>query len=310
MRSSYPKWANENRIAVSQELVDNIINDRNNSLNKGLDLIAQNLDRINQLSQNKLNDFYQAENLDHKENLNKIISNSNNSNLSNFTQITNRHEETNENNKSNRFDNNVTSMILSDKSLSFNEPTHSHQHKNLIPKSISSQVSNRKPDETISLRDTDQDGDKEAGFKRNSEDSNQKNQTVRQLIASTLPARSDQNNRNEEIQSSTAHLNFAGLGTTGNILIKEYEQEIKRQDSNIEFTATSNTLGALINASLTKVSLDEVHQQSNDVIFKNVQNGSSKSHSNYNSPILEEPEQSFESYKEVSYRKDDSAKNK
>ena len=273
-----------------------------------MDLIAQNLDRINQLSQNKLNDFYQAENLDHKENLNKIISNSNNSNLSNFTQITNRHEETNEN-KSNRFDNNVTSMILSEKSVSFNEPAYSH--KNLIPKSVSSQVSNRKPDETFSLKDIDQEEENEAVLKRNSEDSNQKNQTIRQLIASTLPARNDQKtNKNEEIQSSTAHLNFAGLGTTGNILIKEYEQEIKRQDSNIEFTATSNTIGALINASLTRVTLDEVHQQSNDVVFKSVQNGSMKSQSNYNLPILEEPEQSFESYKEVSYRKEDSSRNK
>ena len=59
LRTAHPKWTNENRVGLS----GTINNDRIQTLNRGNELIAENLTRIEQLNQNKLNDLYHEESL-------------------------------------------------------------------------------------------------------------------------------------------------------------------------------------------------------------------------------------------------------
>ena len=60
MRTAYPKWSSDNKVALSQEQLDNR---GAYSLNQGIGLIAENLQRIDQLKKSKLNDLYREESL-------------------------------------------------------------------------------------------------------------------------------------------------------------------------------------------------------------------------------------------------------
>ncbi len=52
----------DNRIALNQEVVENILNDKNYSLNHGVGLVASNLQKINVLNENRISDKYREPN--------------------------------------------------------------------------------------------------------------------------------------------------------------------------------------------------------------------------------------------------------
>jgi len=61
LRTAYPQWSSENRVAQAAGLQNN--DARQYTLSKGAELIAENLHRIEQLNQSKLNDLYREESL-------------------------------------------------------------------------------------------------------------------------------------------------------------------------------------------------------------------------------------------------------
>ncbi len=78
-----------------------------------------------------------------------------------------------------------------------------------------------------------------------------KNEFIKKLISTTMAEYEKGNTiaNNNKIDMHTN--NFGGLNTTGNILIKEYEQEVQRQDTDMNGTLNAtNTMGitALVEA--------------------------------------------------------------
>lgn len=192
MRTSYPKWTSEKQIAQTPEQIHN----HRQTLSKGIELIAENLYKIDQLNQSKLNDLYREETLQSK--LNKTF-NETKSNKTPLLEAVSMFTATS-------FQDNINNETI---------------HKGSF---LNQQIQPSDRDEQLN----------EAAS----------NATIRQLI---------QESQIKTYEPSATITNVADLGTTlgMNNLLKEYEREIKRQDSNpIELANTSsgNFMNNLIDA--------------------------------------------------------------
>ena len=98
--------------------------------------------------------------------------------------------------------------------------------------------------------------------------------------------------------TSNMQANFGGLNTTGNILLKQYEQEVDRQDHMNDTLGTMNTMGvtALVASTMKNTSPQKLTPQ-----------GSLKSRNTINSPIFEESELSRSNKNDVKIIDDDSS---
>lgn len=101
----------------------------------------------------------------------------------------------------------------------------------------------------------------------------------------------ERNNESNMVQNKTdTQVNFGGLNTTGNILLKEYEQEVQRQDTDMNGTiGTVNSMGmsALMTATgMGKISSENDKEQKPRVVQQRQE--SFKARSSINSPISEE----------------------
>ncbi len=121
-----------------------------------------------------------------------------------------------------------------------------------------------------------------------------KNEFIKKLISTTMAEYEKGNTiaNNNKIDMHTN--NFGGLNTTGNILIKEYEQEVQRQDTDMNGTLNAtNTMGITALVEATGVGEMGKREQMN----KNTNRESLKSRSNVNSPISEENTRDIENSK-------------
>lgn len=102
-------------------------------------------------------------------------------------------------------------------------------------------------------------------------------------------------NQNNLQATNNMQGNFGGLNTTGNILLKEYEQEVDRQD---HMNETMGTMGvtALVASTLKNTQPQRLTPQ-----------GSIKSRTNINSPISEESEMTRSNKNDVRIIDDDSS---
>lgn len=309
LRTSYPRFMQDNRIAANQEVVENILNDKNYSLNQGVGLIASNLHKINTLNESRVSDKYREPNFNAESLRNsgdfQASAQSHNqyeNQQAQYQSPTQRHQseaatesaterrlrELSLSPKQQRTNSNISAYANIVPQLSLQSPKNRHESasntknedllNNLIPQAHSSlnkftpEVQQQPEDEETQI----------------------KNEYINKLISSTI-GELDKNKMNGDnsLQKNleVTQGNFGGLNTTQNILIKEYEEALNTEMNDTLGNTNAMTRGL---ASLIQVAVprdDPLVEQKSPPSLK--ANDSLKMHrqrSSVNSPISEESE--------------------
>ncbi len=95
----------------------------------------------------------------------------------------------------------------------------------------------------------------------NKQETEIKNEFIKKLISTTIAEHGREDNQINGNKIGMQTNNFGGLNTTGNILIREYEQEVQRQDTDMNATSNANnTMG--ISALIDAIGLDDIDKKS------------------------------------------------
>lgn len=297
----------DNRIATNQEVVENILNDKNYSLNQGVGLIASNLHKINTLNENRVSDKYREPNFNTESLRNgadfQVSARSYNqyeNQQAQYQSPTQRRQseaaeaesaterrlrELSLSPKQKRTNSSISAYANIVPQLSLQSPTNRHESGNTKNEEL---MNNLIPQAHSSLNkftsEVQQPDDEETQIK---------NEYINKLISSTI-GELDKNKMNAD-NSPQKNLevtqgNFGGLNTTQNILIKEYEEALNTEmnDTLGNTNAMTRGLASLIQVAVPKD--DPLVEQKSPPSLKASDSFKMRHRSSVNSPISEESE--------------------